>query len=265
MSEQPKWKTGITKVEPNHLVTRGYRQEDLIGNVPFSHVVYLLWKGELPGEAQGRMMDALITAGIDHGVTPPSAQAARVVYSGGVPVPTAIAAGIMAVGDAHGGAMENAMRMLQDGVRKAKEENISLEEYGARLPGELKASGKRVPGLGHRIHTDDPRAKRLLALADELGVAGEHVALFRAIQAEVAKKKPLPINVDGAIGAIASDMGFAPRLGKAFFVLGRVAGLSAHVLEEEQRFKRMRKVYDAEVQYDGPGERELPDEYRKEE
>ena len=66
-----RWNTKITKVEPNHLVTRGYRQEDLIGNIPYSHVVYLLLKGELPSIEHGKMIDAILTACIDHGVTPP--------------------------------------------------------------------------------------------------------------------------------------------------------------------------------------------------
>lgn len=261
MSESD-WDSAVTRVEPNRLVTRGYRQEDLIGNVPYSHVVYLLIKGELPSPEHGRMMDAIITASIDHGVTPPSAQAARTVYTGGVPVPSAIAAGILAIGDAHGGAIEDCMTMLQGAVRRAAEEGKGLEEIAALVPGELKEQGKRVPGLGHRVHTDDPRSKKLLALADELGVAGEHIAMFRAIQVEVGKKKELPINVDGAIAAVASDMGFEPKLGKAFFVLGRVAGLTAHVFEEEKRFKRMRKLFKVNVGYDGPEERELPEQYR---
>jgi len=90
-----KWNTTITKVEPNHLLTKGYRQEDLIGNIPFSHTVYLLLKGDLPSKEHGKMMDAILTACIDHGVTPPSSIASRVVASGGVPLPTAVAAGVL--------------------------------------------------------------------------------------------------------------------------------------------------------------------------
>jgi len=263
MSDMPDadWDSRITKVEPNHLVTKGYRQEDLIGRVPYTHVVYLLLKGELPSPEHGRMMDAIITASIDHGVTPPSAQAARTVYTGGVPVPTAIAAGIMAVGDAHGGAIEQAMEMLQHYVKMSDEEEKSFEALAPQVIQDLKDQGRRVPGLGHRVHTNDPRTTRLFQLAEELGVAGKHTALFKAIQAEVGKKRELPINVDGAIAAVASDMGFEPRLGKAFFVLGRVAGLTAHVFEEHKDFKRMRKLFKVNVGYNGPEERDLPAEY----
>jgi citrate synthase len=65
-------------------------------------------------------------------------------------------------------------------------------------------------------------------------------------------KKTLPINVDGAIAAIISDMGFDWRLGKAFFVMGRVAGMIAHVYEEMTTQKPMRRMCVQETEYDGP-------------
>ncbi|MEO0184355.1 MAG: citrate/2-methylcitrate synthase, partial [candidate division WOR-3 bacterium] len=112
------WKSGITKIEPNHIVTKGYRQEDLIGNIPFASAFFLLIKGRLPDDKEARMIDAIITSSIDHGTTPPTTHAARIVASAGVPLPTAVAAGILAVGDVHGGAIEDAARILQDWVKK---------------------------------------------------------------------------------------------------------------------------------------------------
>lgn len=254
-----KWKTSITKVEPNHLVTKGYRQEDLIGSVPFPSVVYLLLRGELPSEAQGRMMDAILTACIDHGVTPPSAIAARTVASGGVPLPTAVAAGVLSIGDAHGGAIEKGARLLQDGVREGKKSGSSLDAVAKSIVASAKEQNRRLPGFGHRVHTADPRTKRLFELAKTLGVAGEHVRLSLAIEAELERSsgKRLPINVDGAIAAVTSDMGFDWRLGKAFFLLGRVAGLTAQVYEEQTQEKPMREMFSIDYEYTGPGERDL--------
>jgi citrate synthase len=253
------WKTEITKVEPNHLVTKGYRQEDLIGKVPFSHVVYLLLKGELPSKEHGQMMDAILTACIDHGVTPPSAMAARVVASGGVPLPTAVAAGVLSIGDAHGGAIEKGAKFLQEGVQRLKEEGVSVDAMAKQLVQESIEQKKRLLGFGHRVHTSDPRTKRLFGLADEVGVSGEHVKLAKAIEQELehVKGKKLPINVDGAIAAISSDMGFDWRLGKGFFLLGRVAGLTAQVYEEQTREKPMRKMFTVDCEYDGPSERDI--------
>ena len=254
------WTTKITKVEPNHLVTKGYRQEDLIGNIPFPSVVYLLLKGELPTKEHGEMMDAILTACIDHGVTPPSSMASRVVASGGVPLPTAVAAGIMSIGDAHGGAIEKGAKFLQDGVSRMKDEGSSIEEIAKILVTESKEQKKRILGFGHRVHTSDPRTKRLFFLAENLNISGNHIALSKAIEKELQSQtgRNLPINVDGAIAAISSDMGFDWRLGKGFFLLGRVAGLTAHVYEEQSEQKPMRKMFSADCDYDGPKERDIP-------
>ena len=65
------WQTNITRIQPDHIVTRGFRQEDLIGNVPFASVFFLLIRGRMPDDKEAQMIDALITSSIDHGVTPP--------------------------------------------------------------------------------------------------------------------------------------------------------------------------------------------------
>jgi citrate synthase len=246
-------------VEPNHLVTKGYRQQDLMGNIPFPQVVYLLITGELPSKAHGKMMDAILTACIDHGVTSPSPMAARVVASGGVPLPSAVAAGILSIGDAHGGAIEKGARFMQAGVKRMKEEDCSVDNMAKTLVAESREKHERILGFGHRVHSEDPRTVRLFALADELGVASDHIQLAKAIEEElmVSLGKKLPINVDGAIAAVISDMDLDWRLGKAFFLLGRVAGLTAQVYEEQTRFKPMRKMFSVDCEYDGPKERDL--------
>lgn len=255
-----KWTTKITKVEPNHLVTKGYRQEDLIGNIPYPSVVYLLLNGQLPSKEHGKMMDAILTACIDHGVTPPTAMASRVVASGGVPLPTAVAAGVLSIGDAHGGAIEKGAKFLQDGIARMKNEGKSIDEMAKILVSESREQKKKILGFGHRVHTSDPRTKRLFSLADELNITADYIHLSKAIEKELLEQtgKNLPINVDGAIAAISSDMGFDWRLGKAFFLLGRVAGLTAHVYEEQTEQKSMRKIFTDESEYDGPEERDLP-------
>ena len=254
-----KWITKITKVEPNHLVTKGYRQEDLIGNIPFSHVVYLLFRDELPSNEHGKMMDAILSACIDHGVSPPSSIAARTVASGDVPLPSAVAAGILSIGDAHGGAIEKGAKFFQEGIKLFKDKELNITEIAEILVNESIDKKERILGFGHRVHTSDPRTKRLFYIAEKMKINGHHIALSKAIEKILEKSvgKKLPINVDGAIAAIISDMGFDWRLGKAFFLIGRAAGLTAHVYEEQTEFKPMRKLFDMNCEYDGPKEREL--------
>jgi len=256
-----KWNSKITKVEPNHLLTRGYRQDDLIGNISFSNVIYLLLKGNLPSVKHGKMIDAILTSCIDHGVTPPSAMASRIVASGDVPLPTAVAAGIMSVGDAHGGAIEKGARFMQKSVKRMKDEGKNIVEMSKILVNEAREKHERILGFGHRVHSKDPRAKKLFELAEKYEIADKHVELAKEIEKQLEKivGKKLPVNVDGAISAIISDMDFDWRLGKAFFIIGRIAGLTAHVYEEKTDFKPMRKMFKVDVGYDGAEEKGLPE------
>jgi citrate synthase len=96
-------------------------------------------------------------------------------------------------------------------------------------------------------------------MAEELEIAGKHVRIAQAVEKELEKSlgKPLPINVDGAIAALLCELGIAPEIGNAFFIIARVPGLVAHIQEEWTRMRPMRKIHPQDFQYDGPEDREL--------
>ncbi len=255
-----RWATAISSVVPNEIRVRGYRLEELMGRVSFGEAVYLVLRGELPGVAVGRLVEAMLVASIDHGVTPPSTLSARNAASTGAPLNACIAAGALAVNRHHGGAVEDCMRLLARGAARVR----AGEEAGpaaATLVAEERAAGRRLPGFGHRIHTDDPRSGRLLALTRETRAGGAHVAVAEAIVERLAASgKPLPLNVDGAIAAVLADLGFVPELANGFFILARTAGWMAHVSEELSREKPMRRIDQNECSYDGAPPRALPQE-----
>ena len=94
-----------------------------------------------------------------------------------------------------------------------------------------------MPGFGHPVHGPiDPRAERILELADEHGVSGRNVARARALRDAVAEvwDKPLPMNVAMAIAAVMLDLGFSIDAVAAVPILARTAGLLAHVAEERE-------------------------------
>jgi citrate synthase len=126
---------------------------------------------------------------------------------------------------------------------------------------EFRVTKTRIPGLGHRIHTDDPRTKRLFGLAQELGLAGEGVALLSALTDRLQETtgKSLPINVDGAIAALLVDLRIPQELANGFFILARVPGLMAHIHEEKDRMRPMRRIHPTDHSYDGPDDREVPE------
>ncbi len=255
---QKKWRTAISMHDGHEAYVRGYKLRDLVGNLTFPEAIYLVLKGELPTEKETKMLDAIFVSLVEHSIAPPSVIAARAVASGGNSLHVGVGAGVLAFGEAHGGALEGAMRFLQENIDK--EPLKVVEEYLSQ--------GKRIPGFGHRFYKDfDPRKKALFDIAKEIGFYGRYCEFAEEVEKaiEKIKGKKLVMNVDGAIAAIVSEMGFDWRLGKGFFIIGRIPGLVAHVYEEIVNEKPFSKRLDEEkeVEYLGVKPRELPEKFKR--
>jgi citrate synthase len=258
-----RWHSSLTEISPNKIAVRGYPLDEMMGRLGFAEAVYLLLMGELPTPAIGRMLNAVLVSSIDHGVTPPSTLAARNVATTGAPLKDCVASGILAFGPHHGGDIESCMRFLDGGLsqmRAGKTEKQAAES----IVEDCVTSGVEPPGFGHRFHTRDPRAARLFQMALELELEGEHVRLIRATERALEAHashfgRPLPVNVDGAIAAISADLGFAYELGNAIFLISRLPGLIAHAHEERTRQLPMRQIDPKDYDYDGAGQRRLPE------
>lgn len=258
MSSGEAWTTGITRIDPNRVSVRGYDIAELMGRVTFGEAVFLILRGERPDAATARLMDAILVSSIDHGATPPSALAARTVASTGSSLGGAVAAGILAINRFHGGAIEDCAEQLGHIVRRIEEDGDELDVVAAAVVDEMKASGQRMSGFGHRVHTADPRTARLFELAEAAGAVGPHVEAAQAVERVFASAgKNLPINVDGAIAAILADLGFAAATMNGLFMIARVPGLVAHAVEEQTRQRPMRRIDPVNHTYDGPAPRSL--------
>jgi len=249
------WKTSITDIGPGKIRVKGYDIADIMENLSYAETVYLILKGDLPSKAEAALMNAILVASVDHGASPPSVLGTRTVMSGGNSLNAAIAGGVLVIGDTHGGAIEQSARIMQEWANKEGEP----KDLASQLVDWLKTEKKRMPGFGHRLHKVDPRTGKLFDIADRHGYRGRHIELCQAIEKALAEKtgRELPINVDGAIAAVISDMGFDWRLGKGFFIISRVPGLLAHAYEEMTRERPMRKLGPLPFEYDGPGDREI--------
>jgi citrate synthase len=254
-----KWKTAITDVKPNKIMVRGYPVQDLMGRISFAQAIYLVLKGELPSPEVGKLLDAIFVSSVDHGASPPSVLTARTVASTGAELNAAVGSGVLAISRFHGGAIEEGQRLFLEIAARADARGCGEEKAAEDVLGEMKARGVRASGFGHRLHTQDPRTTKLFSLAEQLHLAGRHIRIARAVEKILARQlgKPLPINVDGAIAAVLSDLGIPPEIGNAFFIIARVPGLVAHVHEEKTRMKPMRKIDPDDYEYDGPPERKL--------
>jgi citrate synthase len=252
------WRTAISTSDEKSIFIRGYNVTSLMTQATFTDTIYLLHQGRLPTANERRLFDAILIGVSDHGPAAPSAAAARMVVSGNRrSLEAAVAAGVLAIGDAHGGAGYECMHMIAEGLELTRRESIPIRDAARRLAAKAKSEHRRLPGIGHRVHTEDPRTGVLFNMAGEYGVAGDGIAFMRALE-DAAREliRPLPVNIDGAMAAVLMDLGFAPPIAKLIFIIGRVAGLTAQVMEETVREKPMH--IRIPVIYDGPLPRENP-------
>lgn len=239
-----KYRTAITTHKDDKVFVRGKNLIDLSSEVSFAAAIYLILKGELPDAQAEKLFSAMLTISIDHGVNPSSVVAARNIYSAGSPVQAAVAGGVLAFGEYHGGAIEAAMENFYGNVDKAP--GVVIDDFKSR--------DKRLAGFGHKLYKgEDPRTVKLIEVATETGFDGKFVKFAQGIAEEFHKRdKDLPLNIDGIIAAILCEMGFDAKVGKGIFIIARVPGLVAHVVEEATREKPVRRLEEDEVEYDGP-------------
>ena len=251
------WRTSIVDHDEEHIWVHGYELTKLMQQMTFGEMVFLLHRGRTPTKAEGRLLDAILVSGADHGPGAPSCATARLAASGNRGcLSAAIAAGVLAIGNEHGGAGKACMELIAKDVALARSQSIPIAEAARRTVEEAKAQNRRLPGLGHRTHSVDPRTAVLFSMARESNLSGAGVEFMLALQeAAGAIIKPLPVNVDGALAAVLFDLGFPPVFGQTVFIIARVAGLAAEVAEELTREKAMR--VHIPVVYDGPPPREI--------
>lgn len=227
--------------------------DDIVGARSFSETFYFAVTGRMPDAAETRCFDACLTVLMDHGLTP-SALVARLTDEA-VPddIQVPVAAGLLLVGNRHVGTMAGCGRLLVEGADSEDEPEV----WAAQTVARLRAAGRRVPGFGHgHYRPTDPRAERLFAVAREAGCAGRHVDLVHVLgeAVDAAAGRHLTLNVTGAMAAVLCEIGFPVDAMRGVAVVGRAAGLVAHVHEEKENHvaRALGEFADAEIAYEDP-------------
>jgi citrate synthase len=259
----PGWSTEISDVGFHKINIRGYALEELIRNLTFTEVVYLTIRGELPSNKHARVFDAVLCGIVDHGFFAPTGVATRVVASANPEnIIPGVIGGILTVGSVTVSPQDTAELILE--AWKIKEERgLSMEETAEKIVEDARAKKKRIPGLGHPLHpTGDPRAIALEEVAKNNGVWSEKAELYKAIHTVFVKStgKEIPINIDGMMGCVLTEMGFDPKEMAGIAALSYMPGIIAHAVEETRETVRLRAV---DGDYTGVPSRELPPEYRR--
>ena len=261
------WRTSIIEMSPGVIRYRGYPIEELIGNISFAQMIWLMTRGELPTEAQGRLLDAALMSAVDHGPQAPSIAIARMAATCGVGLNNAMASALNVLGDVHGGAGEQAVEMYRSIADRVAAGAALADAVRAGLDEAIAAHGKFVSGFGHRFHPIDPRAPRLLELVDAAArdghVSGRYAAIARAVENALAARKGgkrIPMNIDGATAVIYAELGFPPPLARGLFCLSRSVGILAHAWEQSQQGGRNKGPIPRDYlwTYDGPPQRPVP-------
>jgi citrate synthase len=219
----------ISHAEADRVEVRGRDLAgELMGRMTFTEYFHLLVTGREATEDERYFLDVLLVAIAEHGLMPSNIAARMTLAADPESLQGAVAAGILGAGSVILGATGECARLLGD-VRERGAETVVRE---------IHAAGGRVPGFGHPLHKPvDPRAERILELADERGVSGAHLALARELRVVVSAVygTPLTFNVSLPIAAVLLDLGYAPVVARAVPILARTASLLAHLAEEQER------------------------------
>jgi len=212
-----------TEVSPNRLVIDGEDIASWIEKASPAELWFRMIQGRAPEAIEVKVFNAILCAMADHGSTPPSSQAARLVASTGSGVHCALAAGLMAFGEHHAGAIEKAMELFEEVHRSGKEPACIVREF--------LESRKKIPGFGHRYHTKDPRVEPLVKWGRNLP-STTFLQIFIKMEATLQRYKGISGNIDGVSGALLLDMGFVKEAGRAVFFAGRLPGMVSWVIRE---------------------------------
>ncbi|HEY5410643.1 MAG TPA: citryl-CoA lyase [Caulobacteraceae bacterium] len=231
--------TAISASNAEQIVVRGHDLVDqLIGRISFTDHVWLLVCGALPSEAQRRVLDSTLVAIAEHGLVPSVVASRMTLAASPEAMQGAVAAGLLGCGSVILGASENAGRFFAEVAEQRQAAGSGLDEAVREVIGRYRAVKRAVPGYGHPLHKGyDPRAKRLIEVCEEAGLAGQHIEIAWAVDRLLPELtgRNLRMNVSGAIPAVLLDAGYPLLALKGVPLLARTASLIAHLLEEQSR------------------------------
>jgi citrate synthase len=228
----------ISQAYPDRVEVRGRDLcGDLMGRLSFTDYFHLLLTGREPTDEQRFFLDLLLVAIAEHGMMPTNVAARMTLAADPGSLQGAVAAGILGCGPVILGTSDACARLLEE-AQEGVASGGAPAAVARDVARSIHASGGKVPGFGHPVHRPlDPRAERILELADARGVSGPHVLLTRCLRDSVAEVwgKPLTLNVAMPIAAVMLDLGFPSTAVKAVPILARTGGLLAHLAEEQQQ------------------------------
>ena len=234
MSKSEIYRTDIASSTTDSITVFGRDfPSEILGTLNFGDMAFLELTTRIPNEKESRMFNAMLVTLVEHGLTP-STLVARLTYLGAPEsLQGAVAAGLNGLGSVFVGSTEGAARMLYEAPEPIEGED--LHEVAIQVVTAFEKGKRQIPGIGHPFHKPvDPRAPRLIQIAEETGFDGRYLRLIREI-ADVAgtrKGRELPANATGILGALCCEMGLEWKICRGLGVMARAVGIVGHLLEE---------------------------------
>lgn len=254
----PGWESSITDIGYHKINIRGYPLTDIIQKLSFAEVVYLTIRGELPSRSQRRVMDAVLCSIVDHGLYAPTSLAARTIASATPDsVMPGVAGALLTVGAVTVSPQDTAEVIAQI-LTLMDDEGCDRLEAADKIAQTYVTEKRRFPGLGHPLHpTGDPRAEALKDVTVQNGMWGEKGKIYEAAAGRFNAiiGKSLPINIDGMLGCVLSELNFDPKEMAGVAAISFMPGIIAHAVEESRTIK----LRVADCKFTGVAERAIPD------
>ncbi|SER32065.1 citrate/2-methylcitrate synthase [Arthrobacter sp. OV608] len=251
------WSTNIAEVRDDDVLIRGRLLTSMIGKCSFGELAYLLISGRWPTKGQAHVLEAIMVSVMEHGISP-TTTVTRMMASYGNPIQVGIAAGMLTIGDHHGGAGEQIAGWLREAIASVQSTGVDrrdeIRTKARSIVTERRAAREPIEGFGHPHHDVDPRAPLLIRIANEYGVYGDYCLLLESIEAELeaAVGRRIATNIDGVSAALLLDLGLDPRLARPILMAPRTLSLAAHFIEEQDQGQKWRHVPGSQVTYTGP-------------
>ena len=255
---QFQWVSEVSYKNVHRIVTRGYDTTELMEEgYGVIEVLFINYQARIPTVEEGQMLNYVMIMMLEDGISGPAA-ISRIVASSKTFLTQACGASVMAFGHAYG-AYSTFGNRVEDYINRVEAENLTLSE-GAELL--ISENGIDEAAGVSSLMLKDPAAKRMIARAEKLGVAGVNIEFMKEVVKAAQRVSSEPVDVDmlGATGAVMQDLGFTPEATWALLAITRSFGAGAHYIEEVERceMSRLGQQLSPKADYDGPESRPVP-------
>ncbi len=253
-----RWVSEIAYKNVHRIVARGYDTTELMEEgYGVVDMLFIDFQSRIPLIEEEKMLNYIMILALEDGLSLPAALS-RIVAQSKTFLTQACGASILAFGHAYG-AYSAFGNMLDEYLARAEKEGKTIEGIAKVLVKEN--PGNKALGVS-ALMLKDPAAKRMLARAEKLGLAGKYIVFVKEIVKAAQKISPEPIDLDmlGATGATMIDLGFSPEATWAIMAVTRSFGAGAHYIEEVEReaYTQLGQTLTPKEDYDGPEDRPVP-------